>query len=101
MNAEDPSLLETERCAWSQPFHWGLLTVFDKGSGFELPEGIGRLEICRSGTSLAVPVRHEADVEIPDDWPDDADLPFQQVEVRLVWNSTSADHSSQFDGIIP
>lgn len=76
-------MIETE--TWKQPFQWGLLLVFDDAlDRVELPGGIGTDSIVSSATCVAVPVLHAQDVEIPDDWPDDAELPYAEVQVTIM-----------------
>lgn len=78
-------VIETE--TWKQPFQWGLLLAFDSEADWNLPEGVGTDGIVSSATCIAVPVLHAQDVEIPDDWPDDEDVPDAEVEVTVTIGS--------------
>jgi hypothetical protein len=72
-------VIETE--TWKQPFHWGLLLAFDDSTEWDLPEGIGTDSIVSSATCVAVPVLHAQDIDVPDDWPDEAEPPYAEVQV--------------------
>jgi hypothetical protein len=78
-------VIETE--TWMQPFQWGLLLAFDDEADWSLPDGVGVDGIASSGTCIAVTVLHAQDVEIPDDWPDDEDVPNAEVEVTVTLGS--------------
>ena len=78
-------MIETE--TWKQPFQWGLLLAFDDEADWTLPEGVGTDGIVSSATCITVPVLHAQDVEIPDDWPDDEDVPDAEVEVEVTLGS--------------
>ena len=60
---------------WTQPFRWGLLLAFDEQESFDLPPDLGDEAIASSPSCLAVPVLHAADVDVSDDWPDEAAPP--------------------------
>lgn len=72
---------------WKQRFRWGLLLAFDDEADWSLPDSVGTDGIAASGTCIAVPVLHAKDFKIPDDWPDDEDLPDAEVEVTVVLGS--------------
>ena len=65
-----------------------------------MPYEIGGSDIRASDTSLAVPVRHAADVEI-----DETPLPdgpsSAEVEVRVLLAEQDSAGSVQFDGVLP
>jgi hypothetical protein len=75
---------------WSQPFQWGVLLAFDSEAAWRLPADVGTDAIASSGTCIAVPVLHAQDVEIPDDWPDDDDVPDADVRVTVTLGSAPA-----------
>ena len=72
------------RTAWTQPFHWGLLTASDPASTGLLPSPHGTHGIGGSDVGLVVPVLHSADVETPEDWPADQPIPEATVTVTVL-----------------
>lgn len=79
-----------DTATWKQPFEWGVLLAFDDGAKGSLPAGIGAERIVATATCVAVPVLHAQDVEIPDDWPDDQELPPAEVEVSVMLGAVPA-----------
>lgn len=84
---------------WTQPFRWGLLLAFDERESFDLPTNLGDEAITSSASCLAVPVLHAADIDIPDDWPEDVALPSAMVTVAVVVGKPiPSDDAVEFDG---
>ena len=84
--------------SWSQPFRWGLLMAFDDDNDWVLPEGIGGGGVYATSTCLAVTVLHAQDVEVPDDWPDDAEIPEAQVRLTLIVDDEVPGTEPEYDG---
>lgn len=83
---------------WTQPFRWGLLLAFDDQESFDLPPDLGDEAITSSASCLAVPVLHAADVDIPDDWPEDVALPSAMVTVTVVVGEPLPLDAVEFNG---
>ncbi len=85
--------------SWHQPFGRGLLTVVDKDSeAEEFPDGIGADTVLAFAYWLAVPVLHAADVEVPEGWPHDIDIPLAQVAVSVAFEPAAAGDLLHYDG---
>jgi hypothetical protein len=83
---------------WTQPFRWGLLLALDEQESFDLPSDLGGEAITSTPSALAVPVLHAADVDVPDDWPEDVDPPSAMVSVTVVVGEPLPTEAGEFDG---
>ncbi len=80
---------------WTQPFRWGLLTVLDPGSAWELPDLEAPGGAHATATCVTASVLHASDVEVFEGWPDDLPLPLAQVDVVIA--TSEAPPGSQVD----
>ncbi len=85
---------------WSQPFRWGLLTAFDPESKWDLPDDVSADVVTATDTVFAVHVLHSRDIEEPEGWPSDLDLPERQVQVVVAFTESPSSDMLTFEGRI-
>ena len=95
--SSEPSAREIQ---WSQPFRWGLLTAFDSERSWGLPDDVTANAVTATDTALAVQVRHSQDIEEPEDWPSDLNLPEAQVRVVVAFAESPDGAPVEFDGFL-
>jgi hypothetical protein len=75
-----------------------LLTAFDPEIGWVAPDDVGACAVTATDTSLAVQVRHCQDIEEPEGWPSDLDLPEVLVRVVVVFAESPGGAAVEFEG---